>query len=406
MLRYCLLLLPLVLVACSGKGTQGGKGAQGRSGTETSYSGENASGDFYRRYSGTIANQAVVLQLHRFAGSYTASYQYNNQGKMIRLSEDESTPEHISFTEYPPEAAGKDQAHLFLRINGAALSGEWVSAAGDKRFPVKLQEEYPEGSARLRAAHIDDTAELVEGRQAPFATASYHYVLSADNVPGFLGRSLAGMLGDRNTLPENINNSLRGEIDAYFARYRKETAPMLSDDIDSDALFAFNYSTEKALEVLYNDNGWVVVRNLSGEYTGGAHGYYASGFGNIDVRGARLWNLSDIVTDTNALRPMLNDAAISYFSLKRGNGMSERLLVDEVPTTGNIFISGTGITFVYNPYEIASYADGEIYLFLPYSKLTNLLTESFRGRMKIGSRAGLAELTSGAHPRIHASSRF
>jgi len=149
-----------------------------------------------------------------------------------------------------------------------------------------------------------------------------------------------------------------------------------------------------------------VVRNLSGEYTGGAHGYYASSFLNVDVEGSRLWTLADIVSDSNALRPLLNDAAINYFRLKPGSGMSNRLLVDEVPTTGNVFLSATGVSFVYNPYEIASYADGEIMLFLPYTKLSSLLTDAFRARMQLGTRAGVAMLSSEPHPDAHAGTRL
>lgn len=404
MLRYCLLLLPVIFAACAGNETQRQRTI--RTSAETRYSDANTSGDYYRRYSGTIANQPVVLQLHRFAGRYTGSYQYNNQGKMIRLSQDESRPDRISFTEYPPEAAADSQAHLFLTLQGSGITGEWVSAAGDKRAAVKLQEDYPAGSSRLLASHLDDTATLIEGKAAPFATSSYRYVLPATGDPGFLGRSLIGMLAPRQTPAGDVDATLRAEADEYFARYRRETAPMLQPELDSEALFAFNFSTDKEIEVLHNDNDWVVVRNLSGEYTGGAHGYYASSFLNIDVSGSKVWNLREIVADTNALRPMLNDAAIAYFRLKPGAGMANRLLVDEVPVTDNIFLSATGISFVYNPYEIASYADGEVMLFLPYGKISQLLTEAFRTRMKIGSRAGVALLTSEPKSPGHGRTRL
>ena len=90
---------------------------------------------------------------------------------------------------------------------------------------------------------------------------------------------------------------------------------------------------------------------------------------------------------------MLNDAAIIYFRLKPGEGMEQRMLVDEVPATGNFYLSSTGLTFVYNPYEIASYADGQIALFLPYKKLMPFLTPAFKARMNLTERAGVAMLS-------------
>jgi hypothetical protein len=100
-----------------------------------------------------------------------------------------------------------------------------------------------------------------------------------------------------------------------------------------------------------------------------------------------------MVIDTAALRPVLNDAAIAYFKLKPGEGMEQRMLVDEVPPTANVYLSNTGLTFVYNPYEIASYADGQISLFLPYKKLMPFLTPEFKERMKLTERAGVAMLS-------------
>jgi hypothetical protein len=63
-----------------------------------------------------------------------------------------------------------------------------------------------------------------------------------------------------------------------------------------------------------------------------------------------------------------------------------------VPATGNVYVGSKGLSFVYNPYEIASYADGQITLFLPYNKLFPLLTPAFRQRMKLSEGAGTAML--------------
>jgi hypothetical protein len=123
------------------------------------------------------------------------------------------------------------------------------------------------------------------------------------------------------------------------------------------------------------------------------HGNYGSSFSNIDVRDQRLWTITDMIVDTAALRPMINDAAIAYFRLKPGEGMDQRMLVDEVPPTDNVYISNMGLTFVYNPYEIASYADGQVALFLPYKKLMSFLTPAFRARLMLAERAGVAMLS-------------
>lgn len=199
---------------------------------------------------------------------------------------------------------------------------------------------------------------------------------------------------------DDIQRAIRASMDAYFDSYRKDVGPLAQAAGAEQESFAFSYTNDDALYVRYNADNWVVTESLSASYTGGAHGNYGSSFANIDIAQKRIWRLPDMIADTAALRPLLNDGAIAYFGLKPGEGMEQRLLVDEVPPTDNVFIGPKGLSFVYNPYEIASYADGQITLYLSYKKLLPLLTSAFRERMKLGAGGGTAQLMS------HSSHRY
>jgi hypothetical protein len=139
--------------------------------------------------------------------------------------------------------------------------------------------------------------------------------------------------------------------------------------------------------VLMNSAGWLILENKIFDYTGGAHGNHGSFFLNLDVKAQRTWKLTDVVADTAALAPFLAGAAISRFGLSPEEPLSNRLLVDAVPVTDNFYLTATGLGFVYNPYEIASYADGEVHLFVPYKRLGLLLTEAFKQRMGLANAA-------------------
>jgi hypothetical protein len=57
----------------------------------------------------------------------------------------------------------------------------------------------------------------------------------------------------------------------------------------------------------------------------------------------------------------------------RVKNLSEILLVDEIEVTDNFFLTGKGICFVYQPYEIGPFSMGEQEIYIPFSDIRNLL---------------------------------
>lgn len=47
--------------------------------------------------------------------------------------------------------------------------------------------------------------------------------------------------------------------------------------------------------------------------------------------------------------------------------------VDSIRPNDNFYITDEGISYIFNPYEIASYYVGETEIFLPYARLKNIL---------------------------------
>ena len=390
MVFRCLLPFTLLLTAC-GTSTPSGHSAAA-SGDSTITKGNIPAGDFYGRYSGTVAGKPVVVQLHRFGHTVRGSYQYTAVGEAIELQNYEDTTADNTFylTEIVHSGRQNDSnAHWTLQWAGNTATGAWQSADGKRTYDIRLVQEYPAGSVALGALYKMDSAALQPGKKGPQATASYAALLPPDTgkSAAFVATVLRKTMGISGTadIPAGVAELMR----KYFADYRQEVGDVTVPDSEANAP-EYAYTSDDAVYVLYNDAGWLVLEEASADYTGGAHGNYGSTFQNADVQQGKIWTLADMVTDTTALRPMLNDAAIAYFGLKPGQGMGEYLLVDAVPPTDNVYLSSGGLTFVYNPYEIASYADGEIRLFLPFAKLMPLLTPAFKARMALAGRAGVA----------------
>lgn len=393
MYRLLLLLFMPVLFSC-------GRHKPARIVTQTSGKPqvmiEGLDGDFYKRYSGNIAGKPVVAQLQRWNGVLYGTYQYASSGRAITLHVRPNADENadIVLMEQLGDLPQNEQASWHIQIENQRIQGQWQTADGKQQFPILLKENYPEGSIHLKAFYQEDSALLIaEKPKGARATSTYEYLMpdEAESSP-FLIKAIIDCLAPQFSLAANIQEALGKKDAAFFADYRKLNVDLYREMHSEEASFSFNYTNETRLSVLYNDNNWLVAECFFATYTGGAHGNYGASYVNMDLAAQKLWPLNEIVADTNSLLAPLNDAALLYFQLKPGEEVGSRMLVEQVPVTTNFFLSGRGITFVYNPYEIASYADGQVALFIPYSSILHHLTPAFIERMHLAENAGVASL--------------
>jgi hypothetical protein len=68
------------------------------------------------------------------------------------------------------------------------------------------------------------------------------------------------------------------------------------------------------------------------------------------------------------------EAELEALLTKKAMGLDIAFQTETVPVTKNVAFTKTGLLFDYPPYEIASYADGEIEVVLPYAEVSHLLT--------------------------------
>jgi len=47
----------------------------------------------------------------------------------------------------------------------------------------------------------------------------------------------------------------------------------------------------------------------------------------------------------------------------------------------NFYFNDKGLAFMYNPYEVASYAQGQIVVFIPFNELKSYLVPAFAERI-------------------------
>ncbi len=388
---YALLLFSLTCVACNNTQKSSGSETAAQAGTTDTLSG--TTGSFYKRYGGSAGTRNIVLHLTQYAGGRVrdAFYYTLSDNRPIHLSAtaDTSSAHDYYFNE------GPDCDRIWMLKNTAnGVTGTITNTITGVAEQLKLEEAYPDGSYKLDAWYLQDTGRLFRDMMEPKATAAYGMVWpaagwSAEESAFTRSRLTTAM---RFEGAAGVAAGLKTRAFRYFSGYRNE----LRDVVDrawpeaKRKDIAYHYSSTFFHHVLYNDRQWLVLEDAESIYTGGAHSSYSSSFHTLDMKGHREWPIEEVITDTAALKPYLELAVRDYFNIKSTEDLSSRLLTEAVPVTGNFYCTPAGLTLVYNPYELASYSDGPVHLFIPFGKIASLLTEDFKKRMELSAGSGVA----------------
>ena len=180
--------------------------------------------------------------------------------------------------------------------------------------------------------------------------------------------------------------AVRAYADQYAKEYLEETQPAYVEEMktfegdakDLEHWFTF-YSTMNS-SVIYCSDNYLAYKMCFSDYTGGAHGMYNTTYLNIDLKNGKKLVLDDLFkTDYSDI---LTDLILNEMIAENGVTCCEELEELGYGTTGNItytenfHLDEHGITFLYNPYEIAPYSMGQTSVTVPYQMLGHILDET------------------------------
>ena len=170
-----------------------------------------------------------------------------------------------------------------------------------------------------------------------------------------------------------------------------ENAPKTRDQVRSEYQTILNdvkASLEKEHELGFSRNSWMTfvgqkeklatfaIRYYS--YTGGPHGVGGSEYLTVDMTTHKVLTLSDIIEQKKL--PEVKELLWSFYTddgrIKDEEAFTKKTDFD---VSKNFYLAHDGIHFIYHVYEIASYAEGEQDLVIPWVWLQreNLLTSDF-----------------------------
>ena len=175
------------------------------------------------------------------------------------------------------------------------------------------------------------------------------------------------ILYDENETSTNVPEACASWAQLHVESYKEDVEDFF-DEYDEDESWMFNWSFEL--------NGNVVAaypaRNLqsygifSADYPGGAHGMYEESYTVFDMKTGDVVTEQDLFIDDceEDLAVLINESLYDDLDEESWDAIYE-----EPAPNGNFFVDETGVTWVFNPYEIAPYALGAIPVTVTWNNL-------------------------------------
>jgi len=130
--------------------------------------------------------------------------------------------------------------------------------------------------------------------------------------------------------------------------------------------------------ISYEDANFITIILDSYLFTGGAHGYTSKRFLNFDKkRGIELEN-SELFKNAEDFRAFAEEMFRQKEAIPNGKPINYTGFMfeqDSFYLPENIGFTKDGLKLLYNPYEVASYADGAIELVLPHAEVKKFLAK-------------------------------
>jgi hypothetical protein len=133
------------------------------------------------------------------------------------------------------------------------------------------------------------------------------------------------------------------------------------------------------MSVTYNSNYILCLEYLDYVYSGGAHGMTNLSYDIFNLKTGKTLDFHDFFMEGSSekLTEILTLQIRSDKQIPDSIPLTKAgYFIDKIKPGNNIYMNGSGIGFVYNPYEIAPYSTGITNIFIDYNQLAGLLNEN------------------------------
>ena len=323
---------------------------------------------FYTQLVGTIGDLPITMEFNynHKNKSYTIYYQYNDLKEPLKLSGKIINnrlvlERHTNFSDHFTEQ------FYGCFTNDKNYFGQWYNADSTKQLEFKLTLTNKATYIPFDIATYDTTLYCNDLNNQTYS-AIYHFsylntqekyiqeIINNKTTEGYANRIDNTLALEKKFASIAINS---------FQNYKKNI-----EELDESSEPIVN-STELDMdaEVIKNDLEYLILNLYEYSYNGDAHGYDSYSLVCIDKQKKRALTIEDLtkVYDSYLLLQTLNNQISKDNGLSNGQDFTELedglFVIDKVEELPkNFYITKNAIVFLFNAYELKSYAAGEQYV--------------------------------------------
>jgi len=229
----------------------------------------------------------------------------------------------------------------------------------DKSYHLSGIATNPKCSLQIRFVYPDD-----------YSDKEILRLLQQEFVSGFFGDEYISL-----TPQEAAEKYARDFIEAYKAEEENYKIELENHGPGTMELW-YSYNETSNNQIVYNRKDMISFVVYKDCYYGGAHGAHTYINRTIDLKTGLQISENEIFVDD--YQDDLAKIIVDEIALSNQVNVSELenigfFNVDEIYPNKNFYVDETGITYIFNEYEIAAYVVGPVSAAIPYEKIRHLL---------------------------------
>lgn len=221
-------------------------------------------------------------------------------------------------------------------------------------------------SYEIKSIEKSDDCDTPPCTEVSIRFPQFKHGTSSDKFNSLVKEKLNNIISDY-VMKSKGDESIDELISLFMNSYHefKESFPESSTPWDITADIVITYTSSEFISMSINTSS----------YTGGAHPNSSVSYLNITQEGKLINNLDYFFKSTDELKKIAEAKFRKEYGLISGESFSEKGFSfenDEFKLAENFGFTKNGIVFNYNPYEIASYAEGPVTISIPFVELEEI----------------------------------
>lgn len=208
--------------------------------------------------------------------------------------------------------------------------------------------------------------DIASGRQY-YSTSKVDITVPSDSASALSKTILAAAFPN-----DSVSEGFRSATERFlsepvdFIQTSSEKISFIPDKPENSVLLSKNIVIDTI-----RTNGILTFHIVNQGYTGGAHGYYSAAYVNYDTTGNCVAETEKLFADREGVRQLILKqlAADNSCSVEELEENGVVFSVADVKVPENFYPEDGSLVFYYNPYEISSWARGEVRVAIPAKSL-------------------------------------